>query len=162
MIELLSLIGSAGAGKAFGMLGDAWANASRRKDEKDEREFQKDLAFRGLLSDYLNSTSEDGGKTSFMSYIRGAMFIMFSFTACAFIGWCAWAQFAYPEVGDLTFQNPEPPQNTISLLAGAIEWSWATKTITRISPLGYAYLALHPLLFILSMVSTLERPRRRG
>jgi hypothetical protein len=162
VLELLSLIGAPGLGKATAIIGDFVSDSKRRQIEADDREFKKDLAYKGQLKDYLKALHAENDEPrypSLMSVTLCVLYIMFSVTACAFIFWCCYIQW---ELGNEAFRvgikDPEQAGSTLSLLGGAIKYSWASKSVTFISPLGCAYLALHPLLYILGLVSSGRSP----
>lgn len=155
LIELLSLIGSAGSGKLLGLASDFIQNRTHEKAEREEREFQKDLAFKGQLNDYMQAQHRPiDGKTSLLSVTLCAMYIMFAFTACAACLYCFYLAF-----GEVVIKDPDATQGGWNFI-GIIDWKFAPKNISQLSPLGVGYLILHPILFILSMVSTGSRAKK--
>lgn len=158
MLELFSLIGSAGSGKILGLISDFLSNRSQAQAEEKEREHQRDLAFKGQLGDYLQASHDQvDGKTTLLSFTLCAMYLMFSATVCAAALYCFWVGF-----GEVSIKDPDAEGSSWSILGGAIRRSLEAKSITDISPMGVGYLILHPILFILSMVSTGTRASRRG
>ena len=161
MLELLSLIGAPGAGKLF-QIGSDWISDSRRQKVEDkEREFKQGLAMGGQLKEYMESIhgSEDDDLPSLHSVVMCGLYFMFATTTVIFIATCLALQW---ELGNealmVGIKDPEQQGKTWSFLGGAIEYSYPSKSIAFISPLGCAYLALHPLLFVLGLVSSGRSP----
>jgi hypothetical protein len=161
VLELLSLIGAPGAGKIFQIAGDFLSDRRRSKHEAEERAFRSSLAQGDKLTAYMEAIhgSEDDDLPSLHSVTMCALYIMFAVTTCVFICTCLYIQW---ELGNealmVGIKDPEQNPSTWSILGGLIKGSRATNTITFISPLGVAYLALHPLLFVLGLVSSGRSP----
>jgi len=156
MMALLSLIGSAGAGKILGLVTEYFSAKHQKDQDNAEREFQRSLADKGQLKDYLTAVhSSPEGKPSLLSYTLCSLYIMFGLTACACCIYCFYVAF-----GEVTIKDPDQKESLfrIPLL---FETRWTPETTIDLSPMGLGYLILHPLLFILSMVSTGTRPNRR-
>tara|TARA_R110002126_G_scaffold287101_1_gene439553 strand:+ start:590 stop:1048 length:459 start_codon:yes stop_codon:yes gene_type:complete len=151
MFALLTLIGSAGSGKLLSLVSEYFQNKAQSESEEKEREFQKDLAFKGELKAYIESAHAPiDGKTTLLSYTLCALYVMFGFTACSACLWCFWMG-----AGEVLIKDPDQKRSFFESIFGA-------RNVTSLSPIGVGYLILHPILFILSMVSTGSRTPRRG
>jgi len=151
VLALLSLIGSAGSGKLLGLVSEFFHNRSQAAAEEREREFQRDLAFKGELKDYLaQAHAPVNGGNSILSFTLCALYLMFGATACTACLYCFWLG-----GGEVAIKDPDHQKSFIESVLGA-------RSVTELSPIGVGYLILHPLLFILSMVSTGSRAPRRG
>lgn len=154
MIELLSLIGSAGAGKAFGLISDWQSARHHEKEEAADREFQKWIAEKGQLNEYIQAVHGSGGsKPSPLSLTLCAIYLMFTFTACAACLYCFYVGF-----GEVLIKDPDQQQSSFRFFL--LETKWSPKGVIQLSPMGLGYLILHPILFVLSMVSTGTRVKR--
>lgn len=155
---LLSLIGSAGSGKILGLASDFFQTRAQEKADEAERAHQRDLASRGELKNYLAQTHhiDDNGRVSLLSRTLCLIYLLFAITACSACLYCFWLGF-----GEATIKDPDQEGGSFSAL-GLFKWEFQPKNISQLSPIGVGYLILHPILFILSMVSTGTRtPRRR-
>lgn len=158
MTELLTLIGSAGSGKLFGLLGDFLSNRAHEKAEREEREFQRDLAYKGQLHDYMQAINTEEGteRPSLMSKTLCFLYILFGVTACVCCMYCFFTAF-----GEVSIKDPDTKGSSFSIF-GIFNWDFTPRSKIDLSPMGVGYLILHPILFILSMVSTGSRgPKRR-
>lgn len=155
IIPLLTLIGSAGSGKLIQMVSEIMSNASHAKQQKEDREFQKYLADKGALNEYLKEThAEVDGHPSLLSITLCSLYLMFGATVCAAALYCFYIGF-----GEVTIKDPDQAGSHFKFLL--FEWKPNPKNISEISPMGLGYLILHPILFILSTVSGATRFRRR-
>jgi hypothetical protein len=152
MMELLTLIGSAGSGKLFGLVGEFLSNRAHEKAEAQEREFQRDLAFKGQLHDYMAAQHKEvDGRPSLIQKTLSFLYILFGVTICVCCVVCFVASIG--EVSPVTIKDPDAKGGALSIF-GFIDWQFQAKSKTELSMAGLGYLILHPLLFIISMVST--------
>ena len=157
LAALLSLIGSAGSGKILGLASDFFQNRAHEKSEESERSHQRDLASRGQLANYLKQTHHEGesGAPSLFSRTLCIIYLMFALTACTACLYCFWLG-----SGEVLIKDPDQEGTKFSFLI--FSWDFQANNISRLSPIGVGFLVLHPILFILSMVSTGTKvPRRR-
>jgi len=157
LAALLSLIGSAGSGKILGLASDYFQNKAHEKSEESERAHQRDLAGRGQLEAYLNEThsKDDEGNPSLFSRTLCLIYLLFACTACTACLYCFWLG-----SGEVLIKDPDQEGTKFSFLV--FSWDFQANNISRLSPIGVGFLILHPILFILSMVSTGTKvPRRR-
>jgi len=154
MIELLSLIGSAGAGKAFGLVSEFLQSKERHKSEHEERQFRRELAAGDRLGEYMEALHgpPNNHGPSLLGSTLCVLYIMFGATVCT----CSILCFYYGiwEHEAVSIKDPDQSSRTFSILGGAIKYEWPTKSISQISLVGIGYLLLHPILFILSTVTT--------
>lgn len=156
MLELLTLFGSAGAGKLFQIGSEVLTNASVAKQEKEEREFQRSMADKGQLKEYLESVHKlDDGKPTMFSTTLCILYIMFGATACAACLYC----FYLGVNGQAHIKDPDTEGTAFKFFI--LEWQFQARNISSLSPMGVGYLILHPILFILSTVSGSTRSHRR-
>jgi len=154
MVELLSLIGASGSGKILSMASEFMTNRAQAVAEEKEREFQRTLADKDQLKDYLSIQHQHvEGKPTLLSYTLCFLYLMFGATACAACLYCFYVGF-----GEVTIKDPDQEGGGFAL--GPLKLAFQAKSITDISAMGVGYLILHPILFILSMVSTSSRPVR--
>lgn len=155
---LLSLIGSAGSGKLLGLASDFFQNRAQEKADEAERAHQRDLASRGKLAEYLKATHhvQEGDNPTLFSRTLCLIYLMFASTACLACLYCFYLGFD----GTALIKDPDQEGTKFSFIG--FSWEFQARNISELSPLGVGYLILHPILFILSMVSTgTKGPRRR-
>ena len=151
-MELLTLIGSAGSGKLLGMAGEFLSNRAHEKAEREQREFERDLAFKGQLQEYIQAHSvEVDGRPSLMQKTLSLLYILFACTICFCCVLCFVA--AFGEISEQAIKDPDAQGSSLSLF-GIINWDFQARSKVNLSPMGVGYLIMHPLLFIVSMVST--------
>lgn len=161
MIELATLLGTSVGGKIFGIIQEGRKAAQEKQERDEERAFRRELAAGGNLKEYMESFTDDNGDTNTMGLTLCGLFLMFGFTACSAVMYLIWAEFQYSGT-EAAMLDPTPPKREWSILGGALKWSWETKSISYISPLGYAYLILHPILFVLNTISTGNFSKKRS
>jgi len=161
MLELLSLIGAPGAGKLFQIASDFISDSRRQKMEDRKQNHLEKMAGHENFKSYMESIhgTEDDSLPTLHSVVMCSLYIMFSLITCIFIATCLYIQW---ELGNEAFmvgiKDPEQQAKTWSFLGGAIQYSYPAKSLSFVSPLGVAYLALHPLLFVLGLVSSGRSP----
>lgn len=156
MIELLSLIGSAGAGKLFQIGSEMLTNASVAKQEEKDREFQKYLADKNQLAAYMDGVHGKGDHPpSLLSWTLCLLYIMFGITACLACLYCFYLGYE----GNAVIKDPDAEGSRFKFFI--LEWQFQARNISSLSPMGIGYLILHPILFILSTISGSTRSHRK-
>ena len=159
ILELASLLGSSVGGKLFGLAGDYIAEKRHDKRETMEHEKQVTLANRNSLKEYYESQSmvTPEGKPSPLAYVIAFCIGLFAVTYC----YSALSCFTDNPEGLILTKDPAENARNFSILFGFIEWDIANNKVISMSRAGLGYLMLHPIVFILSMVTTGDKPKRR-
>jgi hypothetical protein len=159
ILELASFLGTSVGGKLFGLAGD-WL-AERRAHKRDEAEFQlrKDLAYKGQLKEHvagLNEQNADGGYSP-LQWVVAFVILCFGITYCAATLTC----FFDDPTAQVFTKDPSENSRAISIFFGAIKYDLADNRVLAMSKAGLGFLMCYPLVFILSMVTTGDRPGKR-
>jgi hypothetical protein len=159
ILELASFLGTSVGGKLFGMAGDFLAE--RREQRRDELEYEhkKDLAFKGQLKEHYESVSKQqpDGTYSPLTWCIAFVIVLFAITYC----YATLSCFTDSPEQIIYTKDPSSEANTFSLLFGTISWDISNDRILAMSKAGMGYLLCYPIIFILSMVATGDKPRKR-
>ena len=159
IIELVSFLGTSVGGKVFGMIHDAMSEKRHREREELEFRHKENMAARGNLREYygeLNQENSHGGYSP-LTWVISFTILLFGVTYCAAALTCF---FDDPTKPILT-KDPGSDPSTFALFFGLIEWDIANNKVISMSKAGLGFLMLHPIVFILSMVTTGDRPRKK-
>ena len=141
------------------MAGDWLADGRQAKRDKANIEHEKDLAYKGQLREHLEAINgkDDGGHYSPLAYVVAFIVLCFGVTYCTATLTCFFdspAEIIYTK-------DPTEDTRSISIFFGAFKWDLANNRILAMSKAGLGFLLLYPVIFILSMVTTGDRPKGR-
>ena len=159
ILELASILGTSVGGKVFGIVGDLLSERRHHKREEDEFKHRQQMQLISEAKGYQNAIHEqkEDGTYSPLSWVIAISLGLFAFTYCSAALTCF---FDNPTAIVYT-KDPSEDANTFSFFFGFIEWDIANNRVVEMSKIGLGYLMLHPIVFILSMVTTGDKLKRR-
>ena len=159
ILELASFLGTSVGGKVFGMASDFLAERRQQKRDELEYEHKKDLAFKGQLNEHYTAISEQkpDGTYSPLTWVISCVILLFAATYCYATISC----FIDNPTQIIYTKDPSEEASTFSILFGTISWDISSNRILAMSKAGMGYLLCYPIIFILSMVTTGDKPKRR-
>ena len=160
ILELASFLGTSVGGKLFGIAGDWLAESRVRKREEAEHQLKKDLAYKGALGEHLqklNSENSHGGYSP-LQWVVAFVILSFGVTYCVATLTC----FFEGPTDIIYTKDPSADSAQRSFFFGAIRWDATNNKVLAISKAGMGWLMLYPIVFILSMVTTGDRPTKRS
>ena len=159
ILELASFLGTSVGGKLFGMISDSIAE--KRHQEQEERAFNHQIAMAASnnLKEHYDSLGKQNSKGGYSPIAWAVTFIvvLFAVTYCYATLSCF---ISNPEQIVYT-KDPSEDANTVSILFGTISFDISNNKILGMSRAGLGYLMCYPIIFILSMVTTGDKPRRK-
>ena len=159
MIELLSLLGAAGGGKMFGIVSDWVLEGRHQKQEEKKQEHERYMAsMRGRRKYHADLyTKDNDGTYSPLAHVIAYTIGLFAVT------YCAAALSCFLDNPTATIYTKDPSENAAvrEILFGIIRWDSFNNRVVEMSKIGLGYLMLHPMLFILSMVTTGDKIKTR-
>ena len=159
ILELASFLGTSVGGRLFGMAGDWIAGRREAQREKAEFKHQRSLADKGAFTEYAKALSspQSDGSYSPLQWVIAFVILLFAVTYCTATLTCF-----FDNPGEIIYtKDPSEDSREIALFFGAIKWDLANNRILAMSKAGMGFLMCYPLVFILSMVTTGDRPKRR-
>lgn len=159
ILELASFLGTSVGGKLFGLAGDWLAERRLAKREQEEFQHQKDLAYKDALKDHLDSLNleRSNGGYSPLQWVIAFVILLFGTTYCLATLTCF-----FENSSEIIYtKDPSQDARSVSLFFGAISYDLANNKILAMSKAGLGFLMCYPLVFILSMVTTGDRPSKR-
>ena len=160
ILELATLLGASGGGKILGMFSDFMSERRLLKQQELEQNHLQDLASRGSLGEYLNGINEPNEITGCYSPMAWTVAIglgVFTITYCI----AALSCFVINPQEIVWTKDPSSKASEVELLWGFIGWKIADNRVVEVSKIGVGFLMLHPVVFIISMVFTGDKPKRR-
>ena len=158
-MELVALLGSSVGGKGLGMFSDFISERRHQGREEEENKHIQDLASRDKLKGYyesINAPLEDGNPSP-LAYVIAFSIGLFAITYCL----AALSCFFWEPTAVILTKDPAEDARAISFLFGFIEWDLSNDRILSMSKIGLGFLMLYPIVFILSMVTTGDKLKRR-
>jgi hypothetical protein len=141
------------------MLSDMMAEGRMRKREEAEIKHRESMADKKAAREYMelyNATNEDG-RHSPRAWVVSFIILMLGVTYCTATLSCF-----YIDPGHIVYtKDPSEDAKKFSILFGAIEWDRSNNRVISMSRAGLGYIMLHPIIFIISMVTTGDRPSKR-
>jgi len=159
ILELASFLGTSVGGKLFGMISDTMAEKRHNERENMEIKHRQRLAELEQLGDYyekLNTPSSDGTYSP-LSRVVAFTIGLFAITYC----YATLSCFIDNPAQVIFTKDPSGNSSAFSLLGGFITWDIANNRVLEMSKVGLGYLLLHPVVFILSMATTGDKPGKR-
>lgn len=159
ILELASILGTSVGGKVFGIVGDMLSERRHQHREQEDNKHKQQLAIIGATKEYQHDLHEqkEDGTYSPLSWVIAISIGLFAFTYCAAALTC----FFDDPTAIVYTKDPSEEANNFSFLFGFIEWDIANNRVVSMSKIGLGYLMLHPIVFILSMVTTGDKLKRR-
>ena len=159
IMELVSLLGSSVGGKVFGMVSDVMAERRHAKTLETELTHKQQMALIKSHTEYqdeIHEQNKDGGYSP-LSHVVAYSVGLFAVTYCI----AALSCFIDTPTEIVYTKDPAEDARIFSVFWGFIEWDIANNQVLKMSKIGLGYLMLHPIVFILSMVTTGDKPRKR-
>ena len=159
ILEVISILGSSAGGKIFGMASDFLSERRHEKREKQENEHKQQLALIGKTGEYQNELHEqkEDGSYSPMSWVVAFSLGLFAFTYCT----AALSCFLDNPTQIIYSKDPSEAASSVSIFFGFIDWDIANNRVITMSKIGLGYLMFHPIVFILSMVFTGDKLKKK-
>ena len=159
ILELASFLGTSVGGKVFGMIGDALAERRIHRREELEYEHKKDIAYKGQLKEYMETINgqQQDGTYSPLAWVTAAVILLFAVTYC----YATLSCFLENPTSIIYTKDPSEAANKISLLFGTISWDIANNRILAMSKAGMGFLMCYPVIFVVTMATTGDRPKKR-
>lgn len=159
ILELASFLGTSVGGKLFGIISDSFVE--RRQAERERRQFEHEanLASRGQLRDHVAMLNQldARGHYSPLAWVVAGCVGLFCLTYCTATLYC----FLDNPTDIIYSKDPTAGSATRSILFGTIKWDITNNRVLAMSKLGGGILLSYPIIFILSMVVTGDRPKGR-
>jgi hypothetical protein len=159
ILELASFLGTSVGGKVFGMASDFLSEKRIQHREELEFEHKKDLAIAGHLKEHYEAISKPqaDGTYSPLSWAMCYVVILFTCTYCYATLTC----FIDNPTDIIYTKDPQEAASTFSLLFGTISWDIANNRVLAMSKAGVGFLMCYPIIFVLTMVVTGDKPKKR-
>lgn len=159
ILALISFLGTTVGGKVFGMISDALSERRVHKHEEAERKHKQRLAELDKSQEYMEAANvpQSDGSYSPMSYISAYSLGLFATVYCVATLSC----FLWEPSSIIYTKDPTEDTNAFELLFGLIKWDLANDRVITMSKAGLGFLLLQPIVFILSMVFTGDKARKR-
>lgn len=158
LLELITFLGTSVGGSFLGHIGRWIQGRSEAKTDERENDFQQRLADKKQLSIYLENLNKQNPDLSYspLSYAVTFLILLLGCTYCA----CTASFFFWEPNQIIHTKDPTEEARSISLFFGFIKWDQANDKILSMSRGGVGFLMCYPVIFILSMVVTGEKPKR--
>ncbi len=159
IMELVSLLGSSVGGKLFGMASEFITESRHAKAEASELNHKQQMALIESHKEFQNElqTPNPDGSYSPLSYVVAYSVGLFAITYCL----AALSCFLDAPTQIVYTKDPADDARLFSVFWGFIEWDIANNQVLKMSKIGLGYLMLHPIVFVLSMVTTGDKPKRK-
>ncbi len=159
ILELASFLGTSVGGKLFGMISDSISEKRHQKREEAEFNHKIALAASGQLKEHYEAVNKqnDDGTYSPLSWVVAFVVFLFCITYC----YATLSCFIDNPAQIIYTKDPSEEASKFSLLFGTISWDIANNRVLAMSKAGMGYLMCYPIIFILSMVTTGDKPKKR-
>lgn len=158
ILELVTFLGTSVGGTILGHIGRWIQGRSEIIADDRENDFQQRLADKKQLSTYLQYTHyhRPDGKYSPLSYAITFIILLLGITYC----FCTATFFIWNPTEIMLTKHPNEEARVISIFFGLIKWDIVNDRVLSMSRAGVGFLMCYPIIFILSMVITGEKPKR--
>jgi hypothetical protein len=158
ILELVSFLGTSVGGTALGHIGRMIQGRSEAAAEKREHDHQQRLADKKQLAAFIKATHEPQGDGSYSPFSYAITFILclLGTTYCA-----ATVSLFLIDPNDIMLtKDPTSDSRSLGIFWGLLHWDLQNNKILSMSRAGCGFLMCYPIIFILSMVVTGEKPKR--
>jgi len=159
ILELASFLGTSVGGKLFGIISDSMSE--KRQAERDKRQFEHEanLAARDQLKAHVSMLNrvDSSGRYSPLAWVVAFCVLMLCVTYCTCTLYC----FLVNPTELILSKDPTAGAATKSFFFGLVKWDVTNNKILEMSKAGIGFLMSYPVIFLLSMILTGDRPKGR-
>jgi len=159
ILELASFLGTSVGGKLFGIISDTMSERRHAERERRQLEHEANLATRGALKDHVKmlNTADTSGRYSPLAWVVAVCIFLFCVTYCVCTLYC----FLINPTEVILSKDPTAGSAQKSFFFGLVKWDVTNNKVLEMSKAGVGFLMSYPIIFILSMVVTGDKPKGR-
>lgn len=159
ILELASFLGTSVGGKLFGIISDSMSERRHADRERRQLEHEANLASRGQLKAHVAmlNKADSSGHYSPLAWVVAVCVFLFCVTYCVCTLYC----FIIDPTEIILSKDPTAGNATKSLFFGLIKWDVTNNKVLEMSKAGIGFLMSYPIIFLLSMILSGDRPKSR-